>query len=174
MDFLKIDRTILSDLSDDPVLNAIEKFSHHDSVLKTKKVLKTFVLVTIEGICKEIPALDASKATQSNEIPNKIIKNKSDIFSKFSQANVKQPIETSTFPEQLKDADVKPVSKKDFETDEKNYRPISILPTVSKIYKRCLNKQLDEYFLALLSKYHFGFRKDYSVINFFLTMIEKW
>ena len=31
---LKIDRPILSDLSDDPVLNAIENFSHHVRVLK--------------------------------------------------------------------------------------------------------------------------------------------
>ena len=34
---LKIDRPILSYLSDDPVLNAIEKFSHHASVLKIKE-----------------------------------------------------------------------------------------------------------------------------------------
>ena len=34
---LKIDRPILSDLSDDPVLNAIENFSHHTSVLKIKE-----------------------------------------------------------------------------------------------------------------------------------------
>ena len=34
---LKIDRPILYDLSDDPVLNAIENFSHHASVLKKKE-----------------------------------------------------------------------------------------------------------------------------------------
>ena len=34
---LKIDHPILSDLTDDPVLKAIEKFSHHASVLKIKK-----------------------------------------------------------------------------------------------------------------------------------------
>ena len=83
-------------------------------------------------------------------------------------------METSSFPEQLKYADVKPVFKKDSWTDKKNYRPISILPNIPKIYERCINKQLEKYFQALLSKYQCGFRKDYSVINTLLLMIEKW
>ena len=69
---------------------------------------------------------------------------------------------------------MKPVFKKDSRTDKKNYRPISILLNVSKIYERCLNKQLEGYFQALLAKYQCGFRIGYSVINAFLQMIEKW
>ena len=58
---LKIDRLKLSDLSDDPVLNAIENFSHHASVLKIKEARDStgcfsFKLVFIEDICKEIRA----------------------------------------------------------------------------------------------------------------------
>ena len=98
-------------------------------------------------------ALDASKATQSDVIPTKIIKNNSDIFSRFFQANFTNAIETSAFPEQRKYADVKPVLRKDSQTDKKNYRRICILPNVSKIYERCINKQLEEYFQAQLSKY---------------------
>ena len=64
--------------------------------------------------------------------------------------------------------------KKDFRTDKKNYRPISIFPNVPKIYERCINKQLEEYFQALLSKYQYGFRKGYSMINALLPMIEQW
>ena len=111
---LKIDRPKLPDLSNDPVPNAIEKFFHHTSALKIKEARDStdcfsFKLVSIEDICKEIRALDASKATQSDDIPTKIIKNNSDIFSKIFQANLNNAIETSTFPEQLKYADVKPV-----------------------------------------------------------------
>ena len=151
---LKIGRPFLSDLSDDPVLNATENFSPHASIPKIKEARDSsdcfsFKLVTLEDICKEILALDASKATQSHDIPTKIIKNNSDIFSKFFQANLNNTIETSTFPEQLKYVDVKPVFKKDSRTDMNNYRPIIILPNVSKIYERCLNKQLEEYFQTL-------------------------
>ena len=127
----------------------------------------------MEDICKEIRALDAWEAIQSDDTTTKFIKNNSDIFSRFLQANLNNTIETSTFPEQLKYADVKPVFKKDSQTDKKNYRPISILPIVSKIYERCINKQLEEYFQAPLSKYQCGFRKGYSVINLLIPMIEK-
>ena len=61
-------------------------------------------------------------------MPTKIIKNNSDIFSNFFQANHNNTIETSTFPDQLKYADVKPALR----TDKKNYRPNRILPKVSK------------------------------------------
>ena len=176
---LKIDRPILPDLSDDPVLSAIENFSHHASVIKIKEARDSsdcfsFKLATIEDICKEISGLDASKATQSDGIPIKIIKNNFDIFSKFFQANLNNIIETTTFLEQLKYADVKRVFKKDSRTVKKNYRPISILPDVSKIYERCLNKELEKYFRALLFKYQWGFRKGYSVINALLSISEKW
>ena len=106
--------------------------------------------------------------------PPKLSKIIQTFFSKIFQANLNDAIEISTFPEQLKYVDVKPVFKKDSRTDKNNYRPISILPNISKIHERCINKQLEEYFQALLSKYQCGFRKGYSVINTLLPMIEKW
>ena len=91
-------------------------------------------------------ALDASKATESNDMPTKFLKGNSDIFSKIFQVNLNITIETSTFPAELKYADVKPVFKNYSRTEMKNYRPISILPNVSKNYEKYLNKQLEEYF----------------------------
>ena len=176
---LKTDRPILSYLSEDPSLHAIENISHDAGVLKMKLVTDSFdcfsfKLVTIGDVCKEILALDASKATQSDDMSTKIIKNNSDIFSNFFQANLHNTIETSIFPEQLKYADVKPVFfKKKYRTDRKNCRPISILPNVSKTFERCLNKELEEYFQTLFVKYQCDFRKVYSVINALLPIIEK-
>ena len=110
----------------------------------------------------------------TDDLPTKILKNNSDIFSRFFRTNCNNAIEISTFPEQLKYADVKLVFKKDLQTDKKNYRPISILPNVSKIYERCINKQLEEYFQALLSNYQCSFRKGCSVINALIPIVEKW
>ena len=58
---LKFDRSILFDLSDDSILNAIKTFSHHASVLKIKEPRDSsdcfsFKLVTIEDVCEEILA----------------------------------------------------------------------------------------------------------------------
>ena len=67
------------------------------SVLKIKEARNSsdcfsFKLVTIEDICKEIRALDASKATQRDDIPTKI---NSDNFSRFFQVNFNNAIETT-------------------------------------------------------------------------------
>ena len=68
--------------------------------------------------------------------------------------------EASTFPKQLKHAVMKQVFRKHSRSDKKNYRPINILPNVSNIYERCLNK------------YQCGFPKGYSVINALLQRLK--
>ena len=50
------------------------------------------------------------------------------------------------FLDELKLAEVVPVYKKNDKKDKSNYRPISILSNISKIYKRCIQTQLNEYF----------------------------
>ena len=83
-------------------------------------------------------------------------------------------IEKSIFPTQLKLAEVKPIFKKGSKLDMTNYRPVSILPTISKIYERCMYRQMSSYFEHILSKYQCGFRKDFSTQHALIAMIEKW
>ena len=54
-----------------------------------------------------------------------------------------------------------------------NYRPVSILLTVSKIYERCLYDRINEYFQPLFSKLQCGFHKGHSVQHCLLVSIEK-
>ena len=56
--------------------------------------------------------LDESKATQSNDIPTKVIKENDDIFATFITENFNNMIENSIFPDLIKQADIKPVYKK--------------------------------------------------------------
>ena len=60
------------------------------------------------------------------------------------------------------------------ELSKKNYRPVSILANVSKIYERCLYDQIATYFEHIFSRYQCGFRKGYSAQQCLLAMIEKW
>ncbi len=55
-------------------------------------------------------------------------------------------LNTEIFPDKLKIAKIIPVYKKDYETVFTNYRPISLLPAISKIFEKVLFKQLCEYF----------------------------
>ena len=67
----------------------------------------------MENTCKEMLALDASKATQSDDRPTKIIKNNFDIFLIFFKRTLIALLKQVLFPEKLRYADVKPVFKKD-------------------------------------------------------------
>ena len=71
-------------------------------------------------------------------------------------------------------ADGKPVFKKNSSTDKENYKPVSILPNISKTYERCVYIQLYDYFDVIFSRNQCGFRKGFNVVNCLLPMIEKW
>ena len=128
----------------------------------------------LEDVRKVTRELDITKASQLQDIPTKIIKQNADFFSEFFFVNINHSINKSTFSEQLKWVDVKLVFKKNSRTDKENYRQVSILPNISKIYGRCLYKQLYDYFDVIFSQNQCGFRKSFSVGNCLLPMIEKW
>ena len=81
---------------------------------------------------------------------------------------------SNNFLENLKRADIIPYHKKDDKTKKENYRPISMLPSVSKIFERILYNQINEQMSEFFSPYICGFRAGYSTQYCLLLMIEKW
>ena len=57
-------------------------------------------------------------------------------------------------------------------TSKDNYRPISILPNISKIYEKCLYNEIETYFDEILSKYQCGFRKGFNAQHCLVSMIK--
>ena len=80
----------------------------------------------------------------------------------------------ATFPTSIKYTDVIPIHKKDDKTHKENYRPISILHNLSKIYERLMYNQIYPYFDTLLSKFQCGFQKGFNAQHCLLAMIKKW
>ena len=78
------------------------------------------------------------------------------------------------FPQELKTADITPIFKKGNPTKTKNYRPISILPVVSKLFEKVMQKQLSNHIDAFLSPYLCGYRKGFSTQQALLSLTEKW
>ena len=92
-----------------------------------------------------------------------------------------QIIHTGEFPRQLKIARVKPLFKKGDETSFSNYRPTSLLPSISKIFENEMATQLVDYFTTnnLFCIQQFGFRPGHSselaalgLANHLITEIE--
>ena len=74
----------------------------------------------------------------------------------------------------LKLADVTPIHKKDENTLLKNYRPVSLIPIVSKLFEREMYNQILLHIDNFLSPFLFGYRKGYSTEQCLIVMLEVW
>ena len=102
--------------------------------------------------------METSKACQFTDISTKIIKENADIFAEILLASVNDSVEKSNFPSSLKKVNITPVFKKDDRNSKDDYRLVSILPNMSKIFERCIFCQLYGFMPEFLSKYQCGFR----------------
>ena len=80
----------------------------------------------------------------------------------------------ANFPNKLKYADVTPVYKKNNRHEKENYRPVSIISVISKIFERCLYDQIYKKIDNTLSRHQMGYRKGYSSQHSLIAMFEKW
>ena len=89
---------------------------------------------------------------------------------------INRAIDETTFPRQWKDAIVTPIYKGGDKNDPSNYRPISVLPILSKILKRHLLKTLDSHLLnnGIISKNQSGFRKNHSCLTTMHHLYSTW
>ena len=162
----------------DPVSKAILKYKNHPSILAIQKYSKNktfhFEEVNIEEVEKEILKLDKIKASQKTDIPTRTIKENIDIFADFSYTSRSSAIKSSGFLSSWKLADVTPVHKKGRKDMKENFRPVSILPTLSKIFEKCMFAQMSTFFDNIFSNQQCGFRKGYSTQHCLLVMLETW
>ena len=83
-------------------------------------------------------------------------------------------LETGIFHDDWKKAKVHSIFKSDERNIPSNYRPISILPAISKIIERVMHSQLLEYFQAgnLLTESQSGFRPNYSTSTALISAVN--
>ena len=83
-------------------------------------------------------------------------------------------ISTGTFPDELKIADIVPVFKKEDPNDKSNYRTISFLSLISKIFEKILYQQIEYFSNKILSPNFCGFRKGHSTQHALLNLSKNW
>ena len=117
----------------------------------TTRVFHHFYLHNLAEIEKSTGNLNSSKVGTFKNIPIKCLKMTSDIYIPFLAAIWnKELILNKKFPQKLKIADITPVCEKDDSTKMKNYRPVSVLPALSKIFERLMQKQITSVSFSLL------------------------
>ena len=108
----------------------------------------SFREVSFKEIETEIRLLKLNKASQYSDIPTKIIKENSNIFSNLICESINNSIKSSIFSSCLKHADVTPLHTKCNKSLKENYRPVSILPILSKVFERSMFKQMSIFFMV--------------------------
>ena len=124
---------------------------------------------TVKNVVKNLP----SDRVTAGEIPVVILKNSEFWFSELTKC-INKAFNENKFPDTLKLCDIVPVFKKLNPTDKTNFRPVSVLPLLSKVFEKIMYDQLYEYAETFLNKLIYGFRKAHSTQHALLTLLQKW
>lgn len=137
-----------------------------------------FEIATIEE-CKVfhlLSKIDTKKATGMDQIPSNLLKIAAPVISKSLTVMFNKSVTTSTFPDDWKLARVTAIHKKEAKDDMNNYRPISVLSCISKVFERIIYDQLYTYLNDnnLISANQSGFRPFYSTSTALLDATLDW
>ena len=130
---------------------------------------------TVIELLTIISNMEKSKSCGPNSISTSLLIEFSDqlVHPLFSIINMS--LNEGVFPSLNKEADVCPIHKKNEKTKCENYRPISLLSNISKIFERVIYTRLDNFLNSseIIYKFQFGFRKNYSTNHALLSIVEQ-
>lgn len=121
-----------------------------------------------------ISKLSYKKAPGEDGLDNRLIKDSGDAVSTLLQHLFNLCISTCKIPNAWKTAKVSALHKKGDTRDPTNYRPISLLSTVSKIFEKLVAQQLTAHFEThhLFAKEQHGFRRKRSTLTSLLMLTD--
>lgn len=139
----------------------------------------TFKYVKESFVRKEISRLKTNKAIGLDKISARLLKDSASVSAPILTNLFNRSLLSSTFPSIWKSGKVTALFKSGERCNPSNYRPITILPTVSKILEKVVHSQVYSYLLnkKLLTPRQFGFRPKLStevaLTNFTDLVLEK-
>ena len=122
----------------DRVDMSIDKYKSHPSITTMKKrvmIYKRFEFRNVDlfNTISKIKALDSSKASSGN-IPTAIVRDAKEVICPYSTSCINAVTNNCHFQVKLKEADVTAIHKNGDKCQKLNYRPITVLPNMSKIF----------------------------------------
>ena len=117
--------------------------------------------ITIVELLKN---LKPSKAPGMDSITGRFLRDGAAVLALPISQLCNLSISSSTFPNSCKMAKLKPIFKKGSKTDPQNYRPISLLPIISKVIEKVIHDQTNRFLTKnnILYKFQSGFRRNHS------------
>lgn len=134
-----------------------------------------FPPVTEPEIINIIKSLNSNAAAGYDEISSKVVKNSAKELAPILVQLINECFRTGSFPDLLKIARVLPIFKEGNSNDPGNYRPISILPILSKIYEMVIRNRMMLYLekINFINKDQYGFQRNANTTAACLNLIEE-
>ena len=153
-------------------------FDNLKSYLDQKLLKTTFSIdfITSFEVSRLIDKLNVNKSCGIDRIGPNILKLCKTYLSQPLAALINNCISSGIFPDKLKLAGIIPLHKGGCKEDPNNYRPISLLPTLSKLIERHIANQMTEYFQTtnILNERQSGFRQHHSCQTALIRLVDSW
>ena len=165
--FINISRTLSQQIQ------PVHSFDHYLNGNVTSKF--HFHSVSQDYIGKLIDNLKNKASYGHDNISNILIKRAKEVLIEPLTLLVNQMLKSGHFPSELKISRVKPLFKKGDPSEFSNYRPISLLPSFSKIFEYVIFYQLFDYMCEnnLLTIEQFGFRRGHSTELAAIQLVDR-
>ena len=158
----------ITNLKEHPSIQMISENLHSN----TEKF--SFRPVSDSEVMKILSKIDPKKSTGVDNISARIIKSCTSSIQGTVANLINITFRKCQFPASLKGAQVVPLHKKNDPLDKENYRPVSILPIISKVCERAMHNQLSEFFDNIFHPSLAAFRKGFGCQSTLLRLLEDW
>ncbi|XP_065662580.1 uncharacterized protein LOC136085218 [Hydra vulgaris] len=188
---LKINENVISDhtsvanifnnyfttIQDELLKNTVPSKCAFGNFLKIPSINSFFIEPVTENEVANLikDTLKNNKSLGPNSLPTFLLKLVSHIISKPLSTMMNNSFKNGIFPEAFKVAKVIPIHKMGSYLDYSNYRPISLLSNLSKLFEKAMFQRL-EHFLEkhkFIYKHQYGFRNKHSTTHSLIEITEK-
>ena len=135
-----------------------------------------FVPVTAQDVLDTLQSLNVNKATEPDGISVRLLRLSASVVMDSLAALFNESLQSGIFPSDWKKANVYPVFKAGDSQLLTNYRPISVLHSIAKVFETIVHRQVFSYFSSngLFTPAQSGFRPGHSTQDLLLKVTEDW
>ena len=139
---------------------------------QAEPAVMTDLALSVEEVQAVLGSLDCTKATGPDGIPARLLKETASVISPSLCKLYNKSLEQGIFPQDWKLANIVPIYKKGQREHTENYRPISLLPILSKVLERCVFFNIKDHLFQLIQKLQHGFISGKSCVTNLLEVLD--